>query len=89
VQISRRKPVYLKQKVQNKKIKHFIMARYNHFAKPKNKRIPYSELSTGDEFSFSDKPFRKCVKLNTLNYRTKEGYDKKLHTDKNLMVYVR
>lgn len=65
------------------------MARYNHFTKPKHKRVIYAELSTGDEFSFRDKPFRKCVKLNTLNYRDKDGVDKQLFADKNLMVYVR
>ena len=44
------------------------MARYNHFKTPKHERVNYKNLIKGDEFSFSDVPFKKCKKYTNTEY---------------------
>ena len=67
----------------------FIMARYNHFTKIKNKRAAYSSLVEGNEFSFTDSPFKKCVKKQGLTYKRYCGEEINLYTTENLMVYMK
>ena len=56
------------------------MARYNHFKKPKHKRVKYYELEKGAEFSFSDKPFKKYIKYSNTEYlNCKTNYLTTLH----------
>lgn len=65
------------------------MARYNHFSKIQNQRIRFSELSIGDEFSFSDKPFRKCEKTGELSYFVLKAKETKQLFNNTAQVYIR
>ena len=65
------------------------MARYNHFKEITHKRVKFSSLKIGDQFSKRDRPFKINIKIGDLEYiENKTGVKGKYFSD-NGEVYIK